>query len=259
MKIAVIPDTHGRSFWKQVKDIIDSVDHIVFLGDYVDPYGYEGITGADALENFKEIIEFKKANPEKVTLLLGNHDGQYMGWSHTYARYDQARAKEIKETFNENFDLFKITHRINNVLFTHAGVSQTWLEQNKFEFTAENIVEKLTEMFKTWKENYTESAHSCRTEFDFDANPKFAEIGWSRGGFAASGGPTWAHVTDVTRNPAYVDELIQIFGHSQMQDDGMVYHKDNCYMCDSRMMFIWDDELQSLKVYEPNGFTEVTA
>ena len=36
-KILVIPDLHGRSFWKEPCDNWEG--RIIFLGDYHDPYG----------------------------------------------------------------------------------------------------------------------------------------------------------------------------------------------------------------------------
>ena len=39
-RILVIPDVHGRTFWKEpVCKLIESVDKVIFLGDYLDPYG----------------------------------------------------------------------------------------------------------------------------------------------------------------------------------------------------------------------------
>ena len=73
MKILIIPDVHGRTFWHKAKEMIDSVDKVVFLGDYLDPYPSEGITTEQAIEEFKDIIQFKKDNMDKVILLLGNH------------------------------------------------------------------------------------------------------------------------------------------------------------------------------------------
>ena len=37
-KILLIPDIHGRDFWKKAKDF---EGEIVFLGDYLDPYRFE--------------------------------------------------------------------------------------------------------------------------------------------------------------------------------------------------------------------------
>lgn len=92
--LLIIPDIHGRLFWisstRKYPDL-----PVIFLGDYLDPYThYEGILPSEALANFKEIIDFKKANMERVTLLLGNHDIHY---------------------FDKDF------------LFTHAGVDLDWL------------------------------------------------------------------------------------------------------------------------------------
>ena len=52
--ILILPDIHGRTFWK------DAVEHeqfatIIFLGDYLDPYPSEGINDEQALATFKEI------------------------------------------------------------------------------------------------------------------------------------------------------------------------------------------------------------
>ena len=70
----IIPDVHGRTFWrKAVKEYMGD-EPILFLGDYLDPYAYEEISPADAFEVFHEIMDIKKSNPEAVTLLLGNHD-----------------------------------------------------------------------------------------------------------------------------------------------------------------------------------------
>lgn len=44
-RILVVPDVHGRLFWKEpVRKYINTVDRVVFLGDYLDPYkGEEGL------------------------------------------------------------------------------------------------------------------------------------------------------------------------------------------------------------------------
>ena len=70
MKILIVPDTHGRDFWKVPN--IEEYDKIIFLGDYLDHYPDESTHEHD-IENFKDIIEFKKKYPDKVILLLGNH------------------------------------------------------------------------------------------------------------------------------------------------------------------------------------------
>lgn len=75
-KIIVIPDIHGREFWKEAVRGHEK-ESIVFLGDYVDPYTYEGIEQEKGLEMLEQVIEFKKDHMDNVTLLLGNHDLGY--------------------------------------------------------------------------------------------------------------------------------------------------------------------------------------
>lgn len=74
MKIIIVPDVHGRTFWRKTTELIDNVDKVIFLGDYLDPYpDIDGIFPHEALIEFKDILEFKKSYPDKVILLLGNH------------------------------------------------------------------------------------------------------------------------------------------------------------------------------------------
>ena len=86
MKILIVPDVHGRTFWKEAKEKIHEVDMCIFLGDYVDPYDYEDgvINRSDheaLVDNVKEIIQFARDNAPKVMLLLGNHDAHYLSES----------------------------------------------------------------------------------------------------------------------------------------------------------------------------------
>ena len=73
----ILPDIHGRTFWKNAVKGHEN-DIIVFLGDYLDPYGHEGISVEDAIANFEDIIQFKKDHNKNVILLLGNHDCGYI-------------------------------------------------------------------------------------------------------------------------------------------------------------------------------------
>ena len=55
--LLIIPDVHGRTFWREAVNTLQYA-HIVFLGDYTDPYPSEGISQEDAYDNFADIIEF---------------------------------------------------------------------------------------------------------------------------------------------------------------------------------------------------------
>ncbi len=77
MKIIILPDIHGRDFWQVAREHIDACDRVVFLGDYFDPYSFEGVSVVKAIENFRQILLFVKEFPDKVVMLLGNHDMPY--------------------------------------------------------------------------------------------------------------------------------------------------------------------------------------
>lgn len=56
-RLIIIPDVHGRDFWQ--KAVGDNPDgEFVFLGDYLDPYGHEGIREGDAFRGLmRGVIE----------------------------------------------------------------------------------------------------------------------------------------------------------------------------------------------------------
>ena len=75
-KLLIIPDVHGRTFWKEALES-DNYKKVIFLGDYVDPYWFEGIDNFTAIFNFKDILSQKTKDPDRIVLLLGNHDLSY--------------------------------------------------------------------------------------------------------------------------------------------------------------------------------------
>ena len=147
-KILILPDIHGRQFWKEaVEKHFNEVDKIIFLGDYLDRYENEGISRKEEIENFEEIIDFKKNNQDKVILLTGNHDFHYISPNFTRStRYNSNKAYHIKEMFNSHKSFFKLAHEetINGkkILFTHAGLMNSWYDRNKNtigDLTTENL------------------------------------------------------------------------------------------------------------------------
>ncbi len=127
--IAIVPDVHGKTFWKEVKEKVDSLDEIVFLGDYFD--SYYGVSREEELKNFLEIIEFKKSYPDKVTLFLGNHDVGYLLDLRCSRQASGEMRTAIKKSFKNNLHLFKLTHCVSlgnkTYLFSHAGITKKWL------------------------------------------------------------------------------------------------------------------------------------
>ena len=127
----VIPDVHGRDFWRSAVRGRKE-EKIIFLGDYVDPYSWEGITPHGAFLELQDIIEFKKEHPDNVVLLLGNHDLGYLDMEICDCRRDELRAGRLRELFEKELDLFDIVHvegdETGKALFSHAGIAERWVK-----------------------------------------------------------------------------------------------------------------------------------
>lgn len=123
----IIPDVHGRKFWRAAVQGHEE-DKIIFLGDYVDPYDWEGISASEAFKELQDIIVFKKEHPDNVILLLGNHDMGYLDRAICCCRMDHSREKQIGNLFRENLNLFDVVHieesECGRVLFSHAGIAE---------------------------------------------------------------------------------------------------------------------------------------
>ena len=114
--LLIIPDIHGRLFWISATKKYPKLP-VIFLGDYLDPYTYyEEILPSEALVNFKEILDFKKANMERVTLLLGNHDIHY-----THAGVDLGWLRYRMPKVNVN-DVHDICKSLNDKLITEDSL-----------------------------------------------------------------------------------------------------------------------------------------
>ena len=143
MKYLIVPDVHGRDFWKTpVMEALSSPEvKVVFLGDYLDPYAYEWEDrGADfdyykhALDNFKEILSIKEQYPQRVTLLIGNHDcGYAIGDDICSCRMDRVHRHQIEELFMDNRNLFQLAEECTlgsrHIVFSHAGILKGWADR----------------------------------------------------------------------------------------------------------------------------------
>ena len=237
-EILVVPDPHLRSFWRK---ILNSDLPVVFIGDYIDPYSDSSFE--EGWKEFEDIIEFAKERPDDVTLLLGDHEGQYTGLSNSLARFDYNHAHYIYNFLKENESLFTGAFIYNSALFTHAGVSEGWLKTWDLHNNPERIRNYINNSIK-FSDHFKQPSY-----FDLgdSTNPCF-DIGRIRGGYASYGGPFWADVEEMIRGKAaFNGQINQIFAHSQLRDTGTFIHRDNWWMCDSRAVFIWDGK--ELKLY----------
>ena len=235
----LIPDVHGRIFWKEALEKYNKKDYpnliIVFLGDYVDPYEFEGVTRQDAIDNFKEIIEVAKSD-NRVHLLIGNHDMHYWYDAEYKSRVDYKNYDIIKDIFLHNFTLFNIAYEeiINGkkYLYTHAGVSSFWLQhlqfigklsvQNNKEYRIDNLGNKIKKLsddqlpFAQMLETMTPDAdklNKMKNNFQGQANLWMAS--YARGGDNSCGSCIWEDWSEWQYKGMEIKGIWQIFGHSR--------------------------------------------
>jgi len=195
MKIITIGDLHGSQVWKQIHP--KSWDRIVFAGDYVDSFDY---SDEEILDNFRQVIRLKKKHPEKVILLLGNHDLQYYynGVSrHGCTGFRRRMLLVLFDIFHTEKENFQAAYQIGNNLWTHAGVIHRWFDQyikNQILPGDENLASTLNRLFFTY---YLPLFH----------------VSELRGGLQEDGGIFWAHSTETGADP--LTGYLQIVGHTK--------------------------------------------
>lgn len=241
-RILVVPDIHGRVFWRKVLDASEDLE-VVFLGDYFDPYPFEDIGYSQAFQQFDDIVQFAKSR-EGVHLLLGNHDAHYLGMSMDTCRMSWHYRFDIYERFKASWDLFNIAWEWKNTIFTHAGIVQGWKTQRDIgEKPASCIVSWLNSQ-KKLSRDWVESPNEL---YCGDSDNPIGDIGRIRGGYAPHGSPIWADVEEMVWGSAYKDERNQVFSHTQLEKTGSFIHRDSFWMCDSREVFVYDEK--SLEIY----------
>lgn len=236
-KMVIIGDTHGRAFWKLIVDQNKDTDRIVFLGDYFDTH--ETISPELQMINFREIAQFAEKENGRVVLLIGNHDEHYfpfMGYSGT-SGYQGGAAPAIGHLLMTYKDLLKICHLEENILCTHAGVSDTFLRESGWDES--NIARWLTDLWEfrpnTFKFNgiYDSSGDDiCQT-------------------------PIWIRPRSLMKDSEIVkgQKLVQVVGHTTMKkidiegkSTGGKYFFIDCLGTSGEYLIIEDGEFKTGKI-----------
>jgi len=196
MKHVIVGDLHGKDCWKEID--INAYDKVIFLGDYVDHWN---LPDQSIYQNLEDVIKLKKKHPDRVELLLGNHDVQYLHYPHFLCSgFRPTMQRSLTYVFNDNKDLFKMGYQRGNHLFTHAGVTNSWyaeflqlplLQQIKDE--DDTVAGLLNKIEQTSKRGLLHRAGSIR-------------------GGDGCGGPTWADRKEMIAD--MLDGYHQVVGHT---------------------------------------------
>lgn len=229
MKLLIIPDVHGRDFWREPCEHYDEFDKFIFLGDYLDHYPEESTDGYD-IQTLEDILEFG-THCDKAILLIGNHDCPYI-WPDTYGRalgdywcrHNNAHHELIHKLFVDNLNLFTLAwdcpYKDTKLLLTHAGVNQGFKDICGLD------AEQINTFFLKEKTS------------DIPNIVGLASCSYYRGGPDMWGSPVWADIREHFKEP--VTDVYQIFGHTYAKD---IITGDHFIMTDTgKMCVIFDTE-----------------
>lgn len=210
MRIIVFGDTHGRPHWKDIVER-ETWDLVIFLGDYFT--SREGYTEDEQIANFKEIMEFKDIYPDKVILCLGNHDTQAMGyhWADCRPRFYNMWGYDNRD---EILKRCQWVYVIDNVVFSHAGITYRWFETIQKKFPEVKTFMDINNLPPSEYFGFT----PCKLS-DYYGDSETQPITWVRPGCLVERGV-----------PGY----IYVVGHST--NNKIINYKDRC------LSFMYDDE-----------------
>jgi hypothetical protein len=210
MKLVVIGDIHGHDSWKQVVAQEHDADEFVFVGDYFDSFT---VKGPDQINNFLDIIEFRNTSIyHKVTLLIGNHDHHYypgIDDSGT-SGYQTLMAPSIKHVVDDNRQYLQVAYQSGDFVFTHAGLSSEWLDDNVVGWNVSNMVDKVNELFQYQPNNL---AYRSFKYYDYENNQAQLAGGYGNETFQ---GPLWIRpraLMEANRDTLRT-QIIQVVGHT---------------------------------------------
>jgi len=121
--VVFIGDTHGDfSTTKAIVERFLNVNHLVFLGDYIDREPMKW----GSIYNITYLLLLKCIYPEKIVLLKGNHECNYVIPCFPYEfeietiqRYDSSN---LHGKYAEVFSLMPLMVLTNNVFAAHGGI-----------------------------------------------------------------------------------------------------------------------------------------
>jgi len=240
MKTVILGDTHGRSNWKLAIHQEEPVDRVIFIGDYFDSFD---IPGVEQIDNFKQIIQYKENNPQvEVILLIGNHDYHYfpeIGYNGT-SGYQSRIAPSIIQVIDENRKHLQMAYGFDKYLFTHAGVSPTFMDGEFGDegWVKENVVSQLNDLFKYKPKSFEFNG------VDASGDNTYQTPIWIR--------PRSLMSVNKKHNKGLKKDYIQIVGHTQMRRldlegsdkfTGGRYYFIDCQETSGEYLVIQDKEL----------------
>ena len=225
MKTIAIGDIHGRPYWKQIIEQEQDADRFIFVGDYFDSFTVPGI---EQINNFLDIIEFKKSTDKEVILLIGNHDYHYLPGIEDSGTsgYQTLMAPSIKIVLGDNKEHLQLVYQMGEFLFSHAGISSEWLDDNIAMWDVPNLSMYLNDLF-----HYKPASIAYRSFKYYNQGDPNERAVLSRGyGDETYQGPIWIRPKSlmeankdvkrkkITNKETLRKQIIQVVGHTPQDE-----------------------------------------
>lgn len=187
----IIGDIHGDL--ESLKKILKKFpkEKKLFIGDYVDSFT---ASNSDVRECLNLVIE------NADVLLIGNHEFNYyngFGFSGYCTGYRESMKEEISKLLKKHWNKFKLLHYDleRRLIYTHAGISQTWVD---FCYDGNFGVKEIKNLSEI-------------NVFDLSYQHAVMMISAERGGTAQAGGPLWC---DWRKEFEPLKTFSQVMGHT---------------------------------------------
>lgn len=215
-KVLVVPDAHTKiDVIQKGVEIADKIHatHIVLLGDYFDDWH----TTVDQQLAMLDYLEQLLHDRTDVIPLYGNHELSYLDYPcsghmrEVKTRIDRAIRHDYRFLFAVSFD---------GILYTHAGVTQAWLRDNKI----------LTENAIRYRLAPEAGAKILEDKINgVEHISVFNQPGYARGGRTDAPSPLWADLRELINDP--IEKVKQVVGHTPISSIECI---GNCWFCDVR-------------------------
>ena len=240
-KTISIGDSHGYDNWRHSINYfnendandIDLYDYIIFVGDYTDDFTLSNVI---IKHNLLEIINLKLKYPEKVILLIGNHDLQYINTlseenikKHHCSGFRSEAHMDLHIIFKRYSNLFQMAFQLGNHIWSHAGIHKGWWHYNVGDKKYVIRNGEPDKRFLIPKD--LDIATTLNTLYEYNHDRLF-DCGFYRGGTCKVGGPFWCDKNELYKKP--LKNCHQIIGHTKVKE---IKHYDS-YDGDTSLTFI---------------------
>ena len=206
MKVAVIGDIHGTTkfldCYIKIQENDPDVDKIIVLGDWFDPY--IDVDFDIMIERYNEFVDICKSD-DRIISILGNHDIAgyivYNDCTNRTVRFGKMKQR-ITDVIEPNLSESYLTYKIGDYMFSHAGVSQDWLNDIG-QYDSCNYVDDIMNCKKGWTED--ELTDICTFYYN----------DWSGCGDNEHQSCVWIRPNSL--NISAIDGYNQVVGHTRLE------------------------------------------